>query len=633
MPESVATRSGDVFRRWAVFVVAAILAQAAYWFVLSPELGQRTHLPADTLISEYQFAPLAEPTLEAARAVSDADWSLIQSGWERPSGEGPVALRFTFSLNIAPAEDLGLIVGIGADNAHVWLNGYPVATEGRLAPEPTFQWRRTRGVLKASAAAARSGENEVLIIAVRDAPGYLSVFRSAVGDYKAVTDATARRAFMVGPYALGVMILFGLIGLFAFLVTPFARNRAFTAWLGVLAVGLAYGELERRILDPPWPGEVVAALYFAQAFVVAAAWFNLLDAWTGRGWPLARRTVTGLALGLAGVGAAFVMTRGAAGYDLAAALADGWKLIAGLAAVALFAWRLRGEGPERPFETAALLVGVVALIIDAWEQLSSGRRTNHMLYSMPYLLFGFAAAVLVRNVRIYESQAALTADLQARLDVREAELADQYERERAFVRRQAHDEERRRIMRDMHDGLGSQLMSMLLAARRGAIKSDRIAEGLQNVIDEMRLMIDSMDSVGESLDAALSTFRERTQVRVTQAGFAFDWTKASSGGHLSYGPRDVLQVFRILQEAVTNAIRHSGGDRIAIAIVDAGDGRTKISITDNGTGFDDPAGPGRGLANIRARAGAIGANVAWRRGDPGTIFELWLARDALGRDA
>lgn len=48
-----------------------------------------------------------------------------------------------------------------------------------------------------------------------------------------------------------------------------------------------------------------------------------------------------------------------------------------------------------------------------------------------------------------------------------------------------------------------------------------MAEGLQSVIDEMRLMVDSMDSVGESLEAALATFRARIQPRVEAAGFAF----------------------------------------------------------------------------------------------------------------
>jgi signal transduction histidine kinase len=162
-------------------------------------------------------------------------------------------------------------------------------------------------------------------------------------------------------------------------------------------------------------------------------------------------------------------------------------------------------------------------------------------------------------------------------------------------------------MRDMHDGLGSQLMSMLLMTRRGQSEPAVIADGLQSVIDEMRLMIDSMDSVGESLSSALSIFRERTQSRVEGAGFVFEWTNETERLP-DYGPRDVLQIFRILQEAVVNALKHSGGDRIAVRITPASDPAfaLRIEVADNGGGMKGANARGRGLVNMAARAESLG---------------------------
>jgi signal transduction histidine kinase len=194
------------------------------------------------------------------------------------------------------------------------------------------------------------------------------------------------------------------------------------------------------------------------------------------------------------------------------------------------------------------------------------------------------------------------------------------------VRSRAHHEERQRILRDMHDGLGSQLMSMLLAARRGEARPEAVADGLQSVVDEMRLMIDSMDSVGESLLAALSLFRDRVKPRVEEAGFQFEWRNTFGDEFPDYGPRPTLQAFRILQEAVVNAMKHSGGKRICV-IIEPQPGRpglARIRVTDDGTGIAEGGGRGRGLPNMRKRAESFGADIGWETSSSGTAVVLDL---------
>ncbi len=228
-----------------------------------------------------------------------------------------------------------------------------------------------------------------------------------------------------------------------------------------------------------------------------------------------------------------------------------------------------------------------------------------------------------RSVRVFRSADEVDEVLPARLVAREPDLRAAHARERDLVRRQAHDEERQRILRDMHDGLGSQLMSMLLAARRGHAPADQIADGLQTVVDEMRLIIASMDSVGESLFAALSLFRDRMSQRVAAAGVKLEWINDYGPDFPRYGPRATLQVFRILQEAVANALKHSGGDVICISI--KGQPATpvgvRIVIADNGNGGASlsTAAGGRGLANMRARATSIGAGLSIARSEVGGV--------------
>jgi signal transduction histidine kinase len=237
---------------------------------------------------------------------------------------------------------------------------------------------------------------------------------------------------------------------------------------------------------------------------------------------------------------------------------------------------------------------------------------------MPLLIVGFVAAFLAGNVRLFQSSAQMNALLNRQLIERTAELESAHVRERAFVRVRAHQEERQRILRDMHDGLGSQLMSLLLAARRGEARPEVLADGLQSVVDEMRLIIDSMDSVGESLLAALSLFRDRVKPRVEEAGFQFEWRNSFGDAFPDYGPRPTLQVFRILQEAVVNAMKHSGGRHISV-FVEPQAGRpnlASIRIVDDGAGMQDDAGRGRGLASMSKRAESFGARIEWKAAAP-----------------
>jgi signal transduction histidine kinase len=75
-------------------------------------------------------------------------------------------------------------------------------------------------------------------------------------------------------------------------------------------------------------------------------------------------------------------------------------------------------------------------------------------------------------------------------------------------------------------------------------------------------------------------------------------------------PARVLHVLRILQEAVTNAIRHGRARQLWFSAADADDGATLV-LRDDGSGFDGAAQPtGRGLKNMHRRAAECGATLA-----------------------
>lgn len=108
-----------------------------------------------------------------------------------------------------------------------------------------------------------------------------------------------------------------------------------------------------------------------------------------------------------------------------------------------------------------------------------------------------------------------------------------------------------------------------------------------------------------------------------RAGFRFHWQQNGPVAMPGYGPHDVLQVFRILQEAVNNTLRHSGGSRVEIEIQSIDDG-LQIRLLDDGHGLPEQPVDGRGLGNVQSRAGNIGASLTLQSTQTGLCVLLTL---------
>ena len=187
-------------------------------------------------------------------------------------------------------------------------------------------------------------------------------------------------------------------------------------------------------------------------------------------------------------------------------------------------------------------------------------------------------------------------------------------------------EERQRLMQDMHDGLGSSLVSTLRALERGELESGNAARMLRTCLDDLKLVIDSMESVDADLLLLLATLRTRLGPRLKAGGIALRWEVADVPELPWLDARNSLHILRILQEAFTNIIKHAGATEIRVATWTA-DGNIGIVIADNGRGFalgDAGRGAGKGLANQVRRAESIGSTIAWTSGNPGTCVTLVL---------
>jgi signal transduction histidine kinase len=148
---------------------------------------------------------------------------------------------------------------------------------------------------------------------------------------------------------------------------------------------------------------------------------------------------------------------------------------------------------------------------------------------------------------------------------------------------------------------------MIEADRR---RPGELATVVRDALDDMRLMIDSLDPVDDDLNAVLAMFHDRLAPRLRASNVELHWNVELLPAVPGLTPARVLHVLRILQEAVTNALRHGRARTLWISASSGEEGVT-IRVRDDGRGFEPgAAGGGRGLRNLQRRAAEIGAVLA-----------------------
>ena len=407
-----------------------------------------------------------------------------------------------------------------------------------------------------------------------------------------------------------------------FLALIWWRRRHETVY-GLFALGLALWSLRTLYFCfervPAWAGAWWAELgaLATGAFVVAMAVF--MHRLGHRKWPWLERLYVGyLLLGVA-VLAAFGQ---AAGPFLSLV----WQALLvpptffGIGVALRAAWR--GDSRAAIVWCLGLAVAAVAGVHDYLVLLGLERRD-----AVPWLPFAALAALMTtalalvqRFVSTLDSYEALTGSLEARVAQREAELAENFSRLGAFEREQARVQERQRIVQDMHDGMGSHLVSALMRVENDRLDQAQVAQVLREVIDDLRLSIDTLSSGDYDFQGALGNLLARIDQRVRSAGIALRWDNRLPDD-LSVGAQPGLQLLRILQEALTNALRHAHARVLEVsAFADPATGQLTLALRDDGRGFDAAGTPpesARGLRNMRDRAQRIGATLRVASGTSG----------------
>jgi signal transduction histidine kinase len=191
-------------------------------------------------------------------------------------------------------------------------------------------------------------------------------------------------------------------------------------------------------------------------------------------------------------------------------------------------------------------------------------------------------------------------------------------------------QERQRVMQDMHDGLGSALSSSLVLLERGELTVSQAAIVMRECIDDLRLVVDSLEPTSKDLPTLLGMLRYRLQHRIEAAGVKLRWQMVDLPTLPWLEPSLALDLLRLMQEAINNVLKHAYATELAIGAIDTGD-NIELMLRDNGQGFDpeNAAGTGRGIRTMRMRADRLGAqlDISSPSGN-GTTIQLRLPKIA-----
>jgi signal transduction histidine kinase len=252
------------------------------------------------------------------------------------------------------------------------------------------------------------------------------------------------------------------------------------------------------------------------------------------------------------------------------------------------------------------------------------------------MLVAIGAGLTWRFARALNRVDGFAAHLAIKLREAEEKLKASFAREQERERAAALARERTRLMRDLHDGLGGQLVSIVALSERG--EAVGIGDAARAALKDLRLVIDSMDDIGGDLMLALGSWRDRVTAQLRPHNIALDWHAVPPGlpVHPELRPWHVIQIVRILDEAVTNAVKHAGAKRINVGIEtlkdEAGEAYGMITVADDGRGFATDGDAkrkrtgGRGLSNMQNRAARCGATLELSTDDGGTRVRLKLPR-------
>jgi len=584
---------------------------------------------------EIRVFESAERLLSDSRTPpgDSADWRPVSLPDElrrtAPNAKGRAWYRIRFQLPEIPRGPQSvLLLHLRAHNLEFHVNGV------RLGDVADWSARRTGPLglpirVTIPPALLRTGQNE---LAIRFIGTSTPTQMHGLGRIR-MGDAAVVRAMEVLPqeiasnsyrYLMAAMLAVGLIALLLWIVR---RDDKVIFWFAVACLLWGTANVLRYTFREAVDPLLIWMNFNVVRYGLVPPTFVMCLRIAGRRWPRVELGVWAF-FAFVVLFPAFGLHEGMPAIYFGLPLANASLLVAGAAVILRFAPRpLRWS---HRLEVAAVIAMALLLCHELARYFGWIDVEAHVLrhFHVPVMLIAMGAAILERHVGAVWRVEQSNVELERRVAEKSRELEAHNARVEESKREQALARERQRIMADMHDGVGASLIGLLRHVQSGTARPTTIEQRVQEALQEMRIAVDALQPREGDLASVLGSLRYRLDAMIEATGVRLRWDVAELPAVRNLTPVVVFGIQRILLEAISNALKHSGARNLHVAASALEPDQIEIRIEDDGCGFD-PLAPvaGQGVRNMRARAERMGARLHLERGPAGgTCVRLLLPR-------
>jgi signal transduction histidine kinase len=519
-------------------------------------------------------------------------------------------------------------------NAELWLNGRFLGSRGQRQPPLTRQFY-TPLLFPVEADLWRAdGRNELHVLIAGERGQRVGMAEVFVGPRDRLEANWLMRGWMQASGSIGTGLLGILLGLYVMARWWRSRDLREFAWFGLVFVIWGMRSLNLGLAQGPISGEDwlrVTSLTTSWSSVLFGLFAILLSESEDKNYRASRYAVPFMLVygALVSVLVFLLDAETLTGPNMRWAIFIGVVItLLGQIRILLLAIQVRRYDLWVPALFVAIYVGI------AFEEYLLGPARyplpDHLARQYESAPLFLAAGWLLarRYLRALVEARALSGSLQEQVAAQHRQIQQNFERLRLIEREQAGSDERQRMMRDLHDSLGLHLNTALRQVRQPDTPREAVTETLMDCLDDLRVAIDSLDTGESNVVVLLGTLRYRMAPRFESLGIKLSWRIDPDLPELpDLDPESALQLLRIAQEALGNAMKHSGASEVTLSVALAGAERLRIEVTDNGRGLPDDISNGRGFGNMRARAKRLGGELLAENPEVGTRLTLSLPFD------
>jgi two-component system sensor histidine kinase UhpB len=557
----------------------------------------------------------------------------LPDNWEtRPSWQdGPVWYRLQFDTpaDLAPGTVLAAYIERACANLEVRLNGRLLHSSGSMRPPVTRSCYYSRlinlpeGVLQATGNRLdiKLAGYTLQRVGARQRGGGLS--EVLVGPLTQMQDLHEGH-LLLGPWlavTTGAMLI--LLGLLAFVVAAW-RHAPYLGYFG--AATSLWGVLSARFWwrDIPMGNAWVEWITCSLIGLVAVVTVLFLLRYCGL-------RLRRLEMALWAQSLLLPATLVLAGGEHLFSTATAWyvvmcaEVLAAMVAFLLRAWRF--SRVDFWIMGAVIIAQATMLLVETMMQ--NGWIPHHGLnvvqFAAPVLFIAIGARIVLAFMHALQATEQAREEAERRVREITADMERNYAQMSELQVEQVTAKERKRIAADLHDDLGAKLLTIVHTS-----ESERIATLAREALEEMRLSVRGITGKPVALGDALGDWRSEAMSRLSDGGVELAWNTPSEleFSERSIGARTYVQTTRILREAVSNLLKHSGASHCDIGVrIDTND--LEVTIADNGRGIpmelDGKLDRGHGMASMKHRAKQMQGQCLVESGPGyGTVIRLML---------